>query len=301
MNAISQITSASSTLATRAMIVSLRISQWSGRRLDREVTKEVNDQHGAASDAGRYNKLLLPKEALEDIERIVSETRNDFLKRTLPWMQDGSRIMAADAYLSHMAWLRSQSAKFDAAVDKFIAQYPGYVAAAAARLNGMFKAADYPEAGELRAKFAMECKVLPVPTSDDFRVAISDAQAERIRSDIEQLVGEATRAAVRNIFERIAELAERMVDRLNAYKPATKPGERSEGIFRDSLVENVRDLISVLPALDITGDPRLADLAERMKVLAEHDASVLREDEGKRRDVANEAQAILDQIGDFLA
>lgn len=301
MNAISQITSASSTLATRAMIVSLRISQWSGRRLDREVTKEVNDQHGAASDAGRYNKLLLPKEALEDIERIVSETRNDFLKRTLPWMQDGSRIMAADAYLNHMSWIRSQAAKFDAAVDKFIAAYPGYVAAAAARLNGMFKAADYPEAEELRAKFAMECKVLPVPTSDDFRVAISDAQAERIRSDIEQQVGEATRAAVRNIFERIAELAERMVDRLGAYKPAAKKGERSEGVFRDSLVENVRDLIAVLPALDITGDPRLAELSGRLKVLAEHDASVLREDEGKRRDVAAEAQSILDQIGDFLA
>ncbi len=301
MNAFSQIQSASSTLATRAMIVSLRISQWSGRRLDREVTKEVNDQHGAASDAGRYNKLLLPKEALEEIERIVSETRNEFLKRTLPWMQDGSRIMAADAYLSHMAWLRSQSAKFDAAVDSFITRYPGYVAAAASRLNGMFKAADYPEAEELRAKFAMDCKVLPVPTSDDFRVAISDAQAERIRADIEQQVGEATRAAVRNIFERIAELAERMVDRLGAYKPASKKGERSEGIFRDSLVENVRDMLAVLPALDITGDPRIAELAERMKVLCEHDASVLREDEGKRRDVANEAQAILDQIGDFLA
>ena len=165
----------------------------------------------------------------------------------------------------------------------------------------MFKAADYPEAADLRNKFAMDCKVLPVPTSDDFRVDISDAQAQRIRAEIEEQVGEATRAAVRNIFERIAELAERMVDRLGAYKPATKKGERSEGVFRDSLVENVRDMIAVLPALDITGDPRITSLTERLKVLAEHDASVLREDEGKRRDVAHEAQAILDQIGDFLA
>lgn len=301
MNAVTQISSASSTLATRAMIVSLRVSQWSGRRLDREVTKEVNDQHGAASDAGRYNKLLLPKEALEDIERIVGETRAEFLKRTLPWMQDGSRIMAAEAYLSHMSWVRGQSAKFDAAVDKFIAEYPGYVAAAAARLAGMFKSSDYPDPSVLRSKFAMTCAVLPVPTSDDFRVDISDAQAQRIRAEIEQQVSDATGAAVRNIYERISELAERIVDRLTAYKPAEKKGEKSEGIFRDSLIENVRDMISVMPALNITGDQKLDELTERLKVLAEHDASVLREDAGKRRDVAAEAARILSTIGDYLA
>lgn len=97
MNALTPIPSASATLSTRAMLVSLSISQWSGRRLDREITDEVNQSHNAASDAGRYNKLLLPKEALGGIVSVVSETRTDFLKRTLPWMDNGSRIMAADA------------------------------------------------------------------------------------------------------------------------------------------------------------------------------------------------------------
>ena len=75
MNAMTHTDSASSVHASRAMIVSLSISQWSGRRLDREVTDEVNQQHNAASDAGRYNKLLLPREALAGIVAIVSERR----------------------------------------------------------------------------------------------------------------------------------------------------------------------------------------------------------------------------------
>ena len=66
MNAMTPLASATSTLSTRAMLVSLSISQWSGRRLDREITDEVNQQHNAAADAGRYNKLLLPKEALAE-------------------------------------------------------------------------------------------------------------------------------------------------------------------------------------------------------------------------------------------
>lgn len=301
MNAMTHTESASSVLASRAMIVSLSISQWSGRRLDREVTDEVNQQHNAASDAGRYNKLLLPREALAGIVAIVSETRNDFLKRTLPWMDNGSRIMAADAYMAHMSWIRSQTSKFEREVDEFIQKYPAYVADARKRLNGMFKDSDYPDAAELRAKFGVQCKVLPVPASDDFRVNMSEAQAELIRADIEEQVQDATKAAVRQIYERVHEVCSRMVERLNAYRPAARKGDRAEGVFRDSLVGNVRDLISIMPALNITGDPYLADMADKLRPLAEHDADVLRDKPAIRKDVAAQAQAILDSMSDYLA
>lgn len=301
MNALAPVQSASSVLASRAMIVSLSISQWSGRRLDREITDEVNQQHNAAADAGRYNKLLLPKEALAPIVSVVSETRTDFLKRTLPWMDNGSRIMAADAYLAHMAWLRGQRSKFESAVDAFIRAYPGHVNDAKIRLNGMWRSDDYPETSVLRGRFAMECKVLPVPTSDDFRVTMSEAQASIIRSEIEDQVTQATTAAVRDIYERVAEVAKRMVERLNAYKPATFKGDRAEGVFRDSLVGNVRDLIDIMPALNITGDPRLAQMAEKLQPLAEYDAHVLRDNPAKRRDVAAKAQDIVNTISDWMA
>lgn len=301
MNALTQIPTTSGTLASRAMLVSLSISQWSGRRLDREITDEVNQSHHAAADAGRYNKLLLPKEALAPIVSIVSETRTEFLKRTLPWIDNGGRIMAADAYMAHMSWINAQKRKFDAAVNGFLQDYPGHVQAAATRLNGMFKPDDYPDVDVLRGKFAMECNVLPVPTGEDFRVSMSEAQAEQIRADIERQVTEATATAVKDVYRRIAEVTGRMVDRLNAYKPARKKGERSEGVFRDSLVENVRDLISILPALNITGDPQLDAMAQKMQPLAEHDAKVLRENENVRKDVAAEAQSILEQVSGFLA
>ncbi|CCF19140.1 conserved exported protein of unknown function [Pseudorhizobium banfieldiae] len=302
MNAMTPIApAATASLSTRAMLVSLSISQWSGRRLDREITDEVNQQHNAAADAGRYNKLLLPKEALEPIVKIVSATRTDFLTRTLPWMDNGSRIMAAEAYLAHMGWIRQQKVKFDDAVNDFLAKYPGYVNDARVRLNGMFKDEDYPDVDTLRAKFSLDCKVMPVPSSSDFRVDMSEAQASIIRADIEEQLTKATTAAVQDVYKRVADVAGRMVERLNAYKPAKGKGDKAEGIFRDSLVENVRDLIKILPALNITGDPKLAAMAEQLKPLAEYDASVLREDEGKRRDVAAEAQSILDTVSGFLA
>ncbi|MDR6954151.1 hypothetical protein J2X65_003519 [Ancylobacter sp. 3268] len=301
MNVMTQHQSVSTVLASRAMLVSLSISQWSGHRLDRKVTDEVNQQHNAAADAGRYNKHLLPKAALAGIVSVVSETKAGFYGRTLPWMDSGARIMAAHAYLPHMAWIRKQSSKFDKAVDTFIGAYPGYVRDAQARLNGMFKPEDYPDADVLRGRFAMQVKVLPVPTSDDFRVDMSEAQAAIIRKEIEQQVTDATTSAVRDIYDRVAEVTGRMVERLNAYRPAVKEGDRAEGVFRDSLVGNIRDLIDVLPGLNITGDPQLAAMVEKLRPLAEHDAHVLRDNPRIRRDVAAEAQAILDSIGGFLA
>lgn len=302
MNAHARILpSAGSLLATRAIIVSLSISQWTGRRLDRKVTDEVNQNHGAAADAGRYNKLLLPKEALAEITSIVGETRTEFIKRTLPWIDNGGRIMAAEAHMAHTAWIRGQESKFNSAIDKFLAAYPGYVNDAKARLNGMFDQDDYPTVDELRGKFGMEVRVMPVPTAEDFRVSMSDVQAERIRRDIERHVSEATTAAVQDVYRRVADVTSRMVDRLNAYKPAASKGDKTEGIFRDSLVENIRDLIDVLPALNITGDPQLSAMAERLKPLVEHDADVLRENDAIRKDVAHEAKVILDSLSGLIA
>lgn len=301
MNAISHIESIGDTLSTRAMLLSPRISQWTARKLDRDVTDEVNQNHGAVSDASRLNKLIVPKEALEPIQKVVSETRNGFIERTLPWMNDGSRVMACEAYLSHVSWINRQKSKFDRAVSDFLAAYPGYVAAAAARLGSLYKASDYPDVSELRDRFQMETRVMPVPTSGDFRANLSAGQVEQLRADIESDIQAATQTAVRDVYRRIHEVAQRMVDRLGAYKPATKPGEKAEGIFRDSLVSNVRDLIDVLPSLNILGDPQLAAMADKLRPLAENDAADLRDDEILRRNVASEAEKILADIGDYLS
>ncbi len=301
MNAISQIPSVSNSLASRAIIVNLTISQWTGRRLDRKVTQEVNTTHGAQSDAGRYNKQLLPKEALEGIQKVVSATRTDFYLRTLPWGDSGQRIMAADAYMAHAAWFRTQKTSFEVEVDKFLQAFPSYVQAAEKRLGSMFQMGDYPSEEEIRKRFGMFMNICNAPSSDDFRVAMSQAQADHIRAEIEKTVTASTKSAVQDVYRRVHEVAARMVDRLDAYKPAEGKGKRAEGVFRDSLVGNVRDLIAILPALNITGDPELAKLTVALQPLAKHDADVLRINDRVREETKASAQAILDQMSEFVA
>lgn len=301
MNAIPEIPSVSNTLASRALIVSVKISQWSGHAFDRQITAEVNETHKAAEDASRVNKRLLPKKAMEKIQKRANSIRTEFNERTLPWLDGGQRVLAAETYQAHADWFRAEKAAFEAEVSEFLTQYPAHVSAAKARLGDMFNAADYPSEEEIGKKFGIEMRTMTAPDTKDMRIALSDAQADSIRAEVERTMAEATTRAVSDVYRRVRDVCERMVDRLEAYQPAQKKGERAQNTFKNSLVENVRDLIKVMPSLNITGDPELTRLAQQLETICQHDADVLRMSSKVRKDTAAEAQAILDKMGAFVA
>lgn len=290
-----------SEFSKRAMLCGLHISQFTGRKRDKEITREVNDAHNAARDAGNFHKRLLPKAALAKINSAVGAAREEHEKRTLPWADDGLRILTAKGYFDYGRAMSPIKAEFDSAVRDFIAGYDSYVAEARHELNGMFKDSDYPSAAELPSRFSFRWKILPAPDAGDFRVEIGDAEAEAIRADIEARNKEATQDAMRDAWRRVAERVGLMADKLAAYKPAQRKGDKAEGIFRDSLVENVRELVSLLPALNVTNDPRLDDIAARMaRELCTVDAEGLRESDSIRAGVAAKAEAIVKDISAYL-
>lgn len=283
-------------LSTRALLISLNISQWEGRRFDREVTDQVNKENGAADNAGRYNKALIDPKEMVGIGRVVGAARSGFINRTLPWMNDGTRIANAATYIDFTNWVRTQKDAFQKEVEAFLVRYPSLVDESKIRLAGMFKDSDYPSVEELRHKFSLSTRVMPVPSHNDFRVDISDAQAAALRAEIEASVNTATDTAVKDVFERVLETATKMVDRMNAYTP----GERT-GVFKNTLVENARDLANLLPSLNITGDQRIAALTLKLKDMASEDADVLRANSSARQATAAKAQEIVDTIGAYFA
>jgi hypothetical protein len=74
---------------------------WSARKHDPEASEEIAQRHGAKPDAGRYHKVLLPKAALAEIQKIVSEARQEHYFMTLPWDDNGYRVLPAAAYMDH--------------------------------------------------------------------------------------------------------------------------------------------------------------------------------------------------------
>ena len=73
-------------------------------------------------------------------------------------------------------------------------------------------------------------------------------------------------------------------------------------IFRDSLIENVRELTEILPSLNIVSDPDIADLIKQTQkdIGSISDVKALRKDPEYRKDVAKSASKILKQMKGYV-
>ena len=105
--------------------------------------------------------------------------------------------------------------------------------------------------------------------------------------------------AMKHTANQIIELVGHMAEKLKEYGTAKK-GERK--FFMDSLVDNVRELVELLPAFNLTNNPKLDQIAKRMaKELCAEDAQALRENEAARKAVAKSADEIVAEVGKFFA
>ena len=81
-----------------AMLVSLRINSWSGRLYDRQASQQVAVHNDADTNAGRYNKRLLPKQAFAALAATMSNARTSHNANTLPWDDQGGRLLTVANY-----------------------------------------------------------------------------------------------------------------------------------------------------------------------------------------------------------
>ncbi len=273
-------------LANRAMLVRLSISQWTARKHDKNATHTVENHYGA-QDAGRFNKVLIAQDAIKAVEKTANSARTWHYDQTLPWTDEGYRLLPAANFAEYSAKMRELHAAFDAAVDQFCANYPDLVIDAKIRLNGLFNPSDYPR--YVRDRFGLETQISPVPMAADFRVALRDEETAEIQAEIEERTAQATTAAHQDLYRRLADTIGHMADKL-----------ATDAIFRNSLVDNLRELCELLPRLDLQGDPVLAQIrAHAEQKLLRYDADTLRDNPSARAETARDATAILAAMEGF--
>jgi hypothetical protein len=288
-------------LAQKAVIATLHVGMWTARRCDHDVTEDTNKRHNADADAGRYNKRLVHKTDISALKQIRSMARMRHYMLTQPWLDDGSRLLPAALYMSYADEMRKLKTEYDAAVADFVKNYPNVIKRAKQRLNAMFREEDYPPLETIGSHFSFEINIMPCPDASDFRVDIAQEHISSIQDDVEDRMKSALDAAMRDTKERITEIVGHMAERLKAYKPGDEDN-RAEGTFRDSLVENVRELVALLPAFNLTGDKKLDTLTKRIeKDLCTTDAQDLRDNDGARAHVAAAADKILTDVASFMA
>jgi hypothetical protein len=287
-----------SSLSSKAMLCSLSISVWSARKHDPDASEEIAVRHGAQADAGRYHKILLPRQALAEIQKIVSEARQEHYFLTLPWDDNGYRVLPAAAYMDHVEKTHRLSQHFTAAVDGLERQFSVLVDQARTRLGSLFRQQDYPTVNELRDKFSFETRVMPLPEAADFRVSLGEEEKTRIRRQITASVEASLQVGSRELWYRLYDGVRHMAQRLSAYKVGDQGVEHP---FRDSVVGNLVKLVDVLPKLNVTNDPELEQMGQQVRRSLLVDPKELRQSETARAETAQAAAEIAERMADYMA
>jgi hypothetical protein len=278
-------------LTDRAVLAQLNISQWTARKYDRKATQDVAVNFNTTTSAGRYNKSLLPmNDYLDRVHKKTTLIRTMFYQNTSPWGIEGTYMLSAKNYLPFTSIFRKEKSEWLHLVNDFKQNYLELKDNAQRFLGGLYNETDYPSLDAIDKKFSIDLAIFPVP-SNDFRVAVGDEELDEIRKDVERRVMDAQAHAMNDLWDRLYKQVGHMVEKLSDPK----------AIFRDSMVENARELCALLPRLNFTDDPNLETMRQQVEAtISGHHPDALRNDPDLRRDTAAEAKAIMEKMKSFM-
>lgn len=279
-------------LSEKVLLCSLKLSLWRAVITDKNVTKETNDRYQAIQTAGTYRKRLM-HEQLKDVNSAFRDVSEFHKEHTLPWSIGKSEgILLVEHYQEYRDGLAE---KIQVALDKveeFIRSYTDHVYQAEQDLGEMFNPMEYPQASEIRNYFKIESNAYPIPDPKDWRIALSDEEVEELRAKFEANMQAKLNSSMENLWQRVYEPIKKMAETLS----------QEDKIFKKSLVDNIIDIVRLLPALNIANDPRLEALRREIEQrLCSHSPEILRTNNHARQDTATAAREIAAKMSVFVA
>lgn len=294
-----------------AILVGFHKKAWTPTARDRRVEDETQQRKGYMGEA-TFRKRLIKKEWLAEYRKVARQALTFHLENTLPWSDRGYRILVAKNIQRYLDGMSEFKIRAEVLVNELQNNWPAIIEEAKTLWPGeMFDPSDYPTDLEIGEMFGIDWTERPIPSSDDFRLqdlnpAMKKIIQEKMDAAVKNSIREATEEPWRIAFESIQRVVETLKD--------------ADKGFQYTMLTKLQGLVDTLPGLNLTDDPRLAEVAEDARTLlgkissefetaddedelreAAEDASVeLRKNKELRTAVAEDAQAALDKMAGFM-
>lgn len=248
---VATINASAPSIASSAMLVELNISVWTARKLDKRASEEVVSNKNAAKGVANVNKKLLGDCAeLDAVQKFTANSRNMHYAMTLPWSDSGLRLLPTAQYFKYQQAITDAQAETERLVGEFMKAYTWEVTQAQVKLGELFNRDDYPTEDSVRSKFRFKVNYIPLPDAGDFRVDIGNETKNALAEQYSKYYESQLKVAMDDVWQRAFDALNKMSERLDY-------GDETKKIFRDSLVDNLMDVVSIMEACNITKDPRM--------------------------------------------
>lgn len=281
-------------ISSAAMLVELRISEWTGRKLDKRASTKVTHDANAQDNVARVSKALLGDCAeLTKIHKFVNNLRNTHKHLTMDW-SDGIRLLPTAQYFTYHNCMTQAQNEFYQLVEEFLDVYDNEIITAQLKLGDLFDPNEYPTRDTISTKFAFRLSYLPVPEAGDFRVDINNEANNEIRTGLQTYYEEKFNGAMRDIWQRTYDALERMSERLD-YRSYEDKDTRK--VFKDTLVTNVLEIVDLLDVCNITGDAHMTAMRQQLEeTLRGVTADALRTDDYLRAETKRAVDAAIKSL-----
>jgi hypothetical protein len=278
-------------IASSAVLIDLSISTWTGRKLDKRASNDVTASNNAAKGVANVHKKLLGDCAeLDAVQKFAANARNAHYAMTMPWSDLGLRLCPTKKYIDANGYERTMTElqnEFSRLTDAFLQAYDWEIQNAALKLGALFSHDDYPTRDSLAAKFKFRFTAMPLPDVGDWRLDIGNEAAASMREQYEKFYGEQLTKAMSDVWERTHDALTKMSERLDY------AGKEDRKVFRDSLVENVQEIVDLLGTMNVTNDPYMTDAHKRLDAAMQGiTPDALREDAYLRAQTKREVDAV---------
>jgi hypothetical protein len=206
-------------------------------------------------------------------------------ENTVPWTT-GVDMLNMNHYMEFTSGLRKRVDDAYKAVDTLCLFWQDEVDADLERLSqiaiakgkpNLANANDYPDVDELRSKFGIDIRYMPVPTTGDFRVGISDEDKE----SLQQQLDDAEVNANKHVLQSMIVPLERAIAKLSV------PIGTDGSVFRDTLVDNLVEVSERMNKINISDDAMMQGQIDDLRNLvsaysSEMGKDLLRSHQGAR-------------------
>lgn len=259
MNAVTAPVISTPSISTASMLVELSIGTWTGRKLDKRASQDVTTSNNAAKGVANVSKKLLGDCAeLDAAQKFVANARNVHYACTMPWSDSGLRLLPTKRYFKYHNEMTALQTEFDRLVNIFLDAYDWEIQHAQLKLGDLFNADEYPTRDNLTHRFRFSMNYMPLPDAGDWRVDMEQEAKDAIASQYKEFYTKQFEKSMRDVWDRAYEGITKMSERLDYGDNVTKK------VFRDSLVDNMREIVELLDTCNVTGDPVMAEAQRKL-------------------------------------
>ena len=279
-------------IGSSAMLSELSISQWTARKKDRKASNDVTADNNAESGVANVHKKLLGNCAeLDRVHKMTGNIRNVHYGMTMPWSDTGLRLLPTAQYFNYHKTMTDLENEWRSLVSTFLSSYQWEISKAQAKLGDLFDVSEYPTTDALTSRFAFNLNYIPLPDAGDFRIDVGNEAVDEVKTSYDNYYTRQLENAMNDVWTRLHVALSKMSERLDYSDNEDKK------VFRDSLVNNVVEMVGLLDVCNVTGDSHMTALKNKLEdTMYGVSADVLRDDTQTRAQTKRAVDQLISEL-----